>query len=292
MLGCFTMDFSWINFTNPVSLWWIFLVSASIINIMLWSWTRLYLYKDQSIKNFKFTEFKKENLIWFSALYVFGCAYRSFFVKADVQRICVFDTWLSSVFLGRTVATVAELAFVIQWAIVLKYLANVFDDKVVLRISKLIVPLIIIAECFSWFAVITTNYLGNSIEESLWTVTYTLILFAFIQMRKNFKGAFKRAFEFAIFFDLLYIIFMITVDVRMYVTRLMEDLQTGKRHFGIVEGLIDLNTRWVVTHDIEVWKTEIPWMTLYFSFAVLVSILLCYIPLDRWRIEKYIGSKN
>ena len=56
--------------------------------------------------------------------YVFGCAFRSILPRADVQRIVLFDTWLSSVMVGRTVATVAEICFVIQWAIVLRLLAN------------------------------------------------------------------------------------------------------------------------------------------------------------------------
>jgi len=49
------------------------------------------------------------------AAYVFGCAFRSFLPRADVQRICLFDTWLSSVVVGRTVATVAEICFAVQW---------------------------------------------------------------------------------------------------------------------------------------------------------------------------------
>src|SRR5580693_7272457 len=51
------------------------------------------------------------------AAYVFGCAFRSFLPRADVQRICLFDTWLSSVVVGRSVATVAEICFAAQWAI-------------------------------------------------------------------------------------------------------------------------------------------------------------------------------
>ena len=41
-----------------------------------------------------------------------------------------------------------------------------------------IVPLILVEECCSWYAVITTNYLGNAIENSLWAVTFTLIAVA------------------------------------------------------------------------------------------------------------------
>jgi len=39
-----------------------------------------------------------------SAPFVFGCAFRSIFPRADVQRICVIDSWMSAVAIGRTVA--------------------------------------------------------------------------------------------------------------------------------------------------------------------------------------------
>ena len=60
-----------------------------------------------------------EPMLLLCAAYVFGCAFRSFLPRADVQRICLFDTWLSSVVVGRSVATVAEICFAVQWAIVL-----------------------------------------------------------------------------------------------------------------------------------------------------------------------------
>src|SRR5262245_1523527 len=65
-----------------------------------------------------------ELLVFLSAAYVFGCAFRAILPRADVQRICLFDTGVSSVFVGRSVATIAEICFVTQWAIVLRHLAG------------------------------------------------------------------------------------------------------------------------------------------------------------------------
>ena len=65
-----------------------------------------------------------ELMLFLCAAYVFGCAFRSFLPRADVQRICLFDTWLSSVMVGRSVATVAEVCFAAQWAIVLHQLGT------------------------------------------------------------------------------------------------------------------------------------------------------------------------
>ena len=101
------------------------------------------------------------------AAYVFGCAFRSFLPRADVQRICLFDTWLSSVMVGRSVATVAEVCFVAQWAIILHQLGTMTGADTTLNAAWVIVPLIVIAECCSWYAVLTTNYRWNAVENSI-----------------------------------------------------------------------------------------------------------------------------
>lgn len=286
------MNFNWISLNNPVALWWIFLCLASLVNIIAWSWTKLYLYKESSLSKFSLFKLNSNNMIWFSSLYVFGCAYRSVFPKADVQRICLFDTWLSSVFLGRTVATFAEIAFVAQWAIVLKFLAQETNNHTTKIISQLIIPLIVIAEVFSWYAVISTNYFGNMIEESLWAITYALIAISLVLLLKYFTGAFKLALKIASICALIYVGFMAFIDVPMYYNRWSLDSLNQKNYFDLFTGLKDLNSRWIVTYDIGDWREEIPWMSLYFSFAVLVSIILCYVPLTSKNLEKHLKKIN
>ena len=113
-----------------------------------------------------------ELMLLLCAAYVFGCAFRSCLPRADVQRICLFDTWLSSVVVGRSVATVAEICFAAQWAIILHQLGTMTGSETTLNAAWVIVPLILIAECFSWYAVLTTHYLGNAIENSIWAVAF------------------------------------------------------------------------------------------------------------------------
>ncbi len=281
--------FDWLSWENPVSIWWILLSSAGVVNIAIWFWTRSYAFKDVESKNLSKMWNDRQNIIWFSGIYVFVCAFRSFLPRADVQRICLYDTWFSSVMVGRTVATVAELAFVIQWMIVLKFLATETQSRTALVISQIIVPVIFVAELFSWYAVITTHYLGNAVEESLWAVTYSLILVALVQLWPKLKNALKLAAGFSIFGCILYVLFMVTVDVPMYVNRMLADQTANKIYLGFWEGIQDLNTRWVVTYSIQDWKTEIPWQTLYFTIAVLVSVALCYVPLTRERLKKYLA---
>lgn len=235
-------------------------------------------------------EFRKnpKSIIWFSSLYVFVCAFRSFMPRADVQRIVLFDTWFSSVFLGRMIATIAELAFIAQWAIVLMILSETASDKWTRKIALIILPVIAVAEMFSWYAVITTHYLGNVVEESLWGLTYVAIGSAITSLWFKLKGPIRLAAGISIVFCALYVLFMFTVDVPMYYGRMMEDYASQKPYLNVTQGIIDLNTRWVVTHDIQEWKTEIPWKTLYFSFAVWVSLALCYLPLSAEKIKKYL----
>src|SRR5262252_10435211 len=107
--------------SNPVAWWWGFLTLVSAANIAIW----VALYREFSGQPADALSSSSEigMMLLLCAGYVFGCAFRSILPRADVQRICLFDTWLSSVVVGRSVATVAEMAFIIQWAIVLRALA-------------------------------------------------------------------------------------------------------------------------------------------------------------------------
>ncbi|HML12018.1 MAG TPA: hypothetical protein VK456_01855, partial [Xanthobacteraceae bacterium] len=49
----------------------------------------------------------------------------------------------------------------------------------------------------------------------------------------------------------------------------------GSKLLRPLEGLRDVSTRWVVTHDLSEWKDEMTWMALYFSAAVWASLALC-----------------
>jgi hypothetical protein len=209
------------------------------------------------------------------AAYVFGCAFRSFLPRADVQRICLFDSWLSSVFIGRSVATVAELCFAAQWAIILAQFGGTADADTTLNAAWAILPLIIIAECFSWYAVLTTNYLGNAIENSIWAAAFALVWVGLCRLLPEFNGSVRVMLSVGLVGIAIYLAFLITIDVPMYLGRWKAGPADGGKLFGLLEGLHDARTRWVVTHDIAQWKDEIAWMSLYFSLAVWASLALC-----------------
>jgi len=216
-----------------------------------------------------------EPMLFLSAAYVFGCAFRSFLPRADVQRICLFDTWLSSVVVGRSVATVAEVCFAVQWAIVLQQLGTATGADATLTAASVVTPLILIAECFSWYAVLTTNYLGNAIENSIWAVAFFAVAIGLCVLLFDFAGPVRVVLAIAIAGIAGYLVFLVTVDVPMYLGRWRAKRADGARHLTLLDGLRDVSRRWVVTHDLAEWKGEIAWMSLYFSAAVWASLALC-----------------
>ena len=264
---------STLAWSNPLAWWWSLLTVVSGANIAAWLvlYQQLPAWPTVGLGGASGTEL----MLVLCAAYVFGCAFRSFLPRADVQRICLFDTWLSSVVVGRSVATVAEVCFAAQWAIVLHRLGTLTDADTTLMVAWVVIPLIVIAECFSWYAVLSTNYLFNAIENSIWAVAFLAVGIGLCRLLPDFDGPVRAALAVAIVGIVGYLIFLVTVDVPMYLSRWRAKVADGSRHLRLLEGLRDVSTRWVVTHDLAEWKSEIAWMSLYFSAAVWASLALC-----------------
>jgi len=259
--------------SNPVVWWWAVLTLVSGVNIAVWVW--LYRTLQEPRSGGLAGAFGIELMLLLCAAYVFGCAFRSFLPRADVQRICLFDTWLSSVMIGRTVATVAELCFAVQWAMLLHRLGTMTGADSTLNAAWVIVPLIVIAECFSWHAILTRNYCCHAIENSLWGVAFFIVAIGLCRLLPEFNGMVRVVLVLAIVGIAGFLAFLATVDVPMYLARWRTEVANGSRPLSPLEGLRDASFRWVVTHDIAEWMEEIPWMSLYFSAAVWSSLALC-----------------
>jgi hypothetical protein len=258
--------------SNPLAWWWSVLTLVSGLNIAVWFvlYRRLH---EQPAGGIGVSGI--ELMLLLSAAYVFGCAFRSLLPRADVQRICLFDTWLSSVVVGRSVATVAEIGFAAQWAMILYQLGMMTGADTTLSAAWAIVPLILIAECFSWHAVLTTNYLGNAIENSIWAVAFFIVGIGLCRLLPEFDGPVRVVLAVAVSGIVAYLAFLMTVDVPMYLSRWRAGVADGSKPMRPLEGLRDVSTRWIVTHDLAEWKDEIAWMSLYFSAAVWASLALC-----------------
>src|SRR5215831_15308997 len=98
---------------NRTLVWWSFLSAAALVNVVAWSISAWWLAPEPDI------EATRRVVLWLSAVYVAGCAFRSLLPMIDVPRFCLHATPISRIFVGRSIATVAELAFVAQWALLM-----------------------------------------------------------------------------------------------------------------------------------------------------------------------------
>jgi hypothetical protein len=259
--------------SNPVATWWALLTLVSGANIVFWF--LLYRQLHENAPDTIGISSQTGSMLMLCAAYVFGCAFRSVLPRADVQRICLVDSFLSSVLIGRSVATIAELCFAAQWAIILGQLGDVAGADTAVNAASIILPVIVIAEICSWYAVLTKNFLFNAIENSLWAVTFLVIGIGLGRLIPEFEGIVRWLLIAGIIGIAFYLAFLVVVDVPMYLNRWRAGLADGSKYLPPLEGLRDVATRWIVTHDFDHWKDEIAWMSLYFSAAVWASLALC-----------------
>jgi len=257
--------------------WWSLLCAVAALNILLWSLSAMTLNRRRSIMAPEVHAARRLQLA-LSAIYVFGCAYRSALPVFDVPRLCLFNTWLSSVIVGRSVATVAELCFVIQWALMLRESSRATGSTVGKIASMALVPLIAIAETCSWYSVLTTSNIGHVFEESLWGVAVTLLVAGMATAWPRCTPARRPLLALWCAGGLAYVAYMFLVDVPMYWSRWIADEAIGRHYISVAQGVLDVSTRWVTSRRWEDWKSEMLWMSLYFSAAVWVSISLILAP--------------
>jgi hypothetical protein len=251
--------------------WWTALCAVGALNILAWSFSAVELKRRRGLMAGEAFSARRLQLL-LSAVYVFGCAFRSAIPVFDVPRICLVDSWLSSVIVGRSVATMAELCFVAQWALLLRATSRAAGSAIGATVSLLMVPLIAIAELCSWYSVLTTSNIGHVAEESIWALCAALMVLSLATILPRCSPGRRRVLIACCIVAAAYVAFMVLVDIPMYWSRWSADQLSGRQYLSIAQGLRDVSGRWVVSYRWQDWRSEIPWMSLYFSIAVWISI--------------------
>jgi hypothetical protein len=257
--------------------WWLVLCAVATLNIATWSLVAATLKRRQTLMSVDSYAACRVQLL-LSAVYVFGCAFRSVLPVYDVPRLGLFDTWLSSVIVGRSVATIAELSFVAQWALILRETARATGSVVARATSLAIVPLIAIAEGCSWYAVLTTANIGHVAENSLWGLSAALAVASMAAILPRCSANRRPVLIAWCVAGAAYVAYIFLIDVPMYWSRWLADQAGGHRYLSIAQGVLDVSEHRVVSYRWEDWKSEIVWMSLYFSVAVWISISLIQAP--------------
>jgi hypothetical protein len=262
--------------------WWSLLCAVGALNILAWSISAVALNRRRTVIDSEAYAARRLQLL-LSAVYVFGCAYRSALPVFDGPRLCLFNSWLSSVVVGRSVATCAELCFVGQWAVMLRETSRATGSKVGKVASRAVVPLIAVAEACSWYAVLTTSNLGHVAEESIWGLAAALLVTSMVLIWPSCTANRRPMLATWCVAGAAYVAFMFLVDVPMYWSRWIADEARGRHYMSIAQGARDVAVRWVVSYRWVDWKSEMIWMTLYFSVAVWLSIALIHAPVPEAR---------
>jgi hypothetical protein len=251
-------------------IWWSALCVAAVANVVAWTVSAWALGRRKD--HFPAGAYEtRRRLLWLSAAYVLGCAFRSVLPMMDVPRLCLHDTWISRIFVGRSVATVAELAFAAQWALLL-------GEAGATRASRAIVPLIAVAEILSWIAVLTANDFLHAAENSVWALAAVFVV-AFLASRwrlEEDRG--KRVIAAAVGCAGAYVAFMAAYVVPMYLTRWHAGVAASRESLSLAEGLREMLARCVVERDWARWAEDAAWLTPYFTLAVWISIALVHVP--------------
>lgn len=243
--------------------WIVVLAALAAFNVGLWLW--------MASTTSPHTPYTQAQLL-LSAVYVGVCGFRSLFPRVDLERICLWDSWLSGIVLGRTAATIAELCFALQCGLFVQRLADLTGAPLLPVLSMAFVPLAVVAEIACWYAVLSLNHIGHAMEETLWAAIMLILALASgiagltsegVRSWLLLGGAVIYAGGAAL---------TLAFDVSMYVGR-WRAWSTVDR-LPLATGLRDCGRRRTPTRAWEVWREEVAWMTLYFSIGVWTSLAM------------------
>jgi hypothetical protein len=221
--------------------------------------------------------------LWLSAGYVLGCAFRSVVPVYDVPRLSLVESPLASVLVGRSVATIAELCFVAQWALTLREASRITGSAFGRWSSRLVLPMIVVAESCSWYSVLTTSNLGHALEETLWALSAALMVVSLVAAWSRWKPMHRPAVVVFSVLGVAYVSYMLLVDIPLYANRWLATEAADGQYLTVAQGLRDIVYPHAVTYAFDAWRHELLWMALYFSVGVWISIGLVHSPLPESR---------
>ena len=247
--------------------WWLLLSLVSAGNLVLWFVVAREVYGPSD-------GYVAQQLL-LSGIFAAACAFRSVLPRVDLERLCLWNSRLSSIFVGRSVATVAELCFAAQCALFISKLSAQTGSASLQVVGWSLVPLIVLAQLCCWYAVISLNHLGHAIEEILWSVLAFLVALSLALTLGEMPAYSRLLSRFGVLACAGAAFLMLAVDVPMYFARWREGRSSGVRYLSMMEGLSDALQRRRVAHRWSDWRPEVPWMSLYFSVGVWLS--LCFV---------------
>ncbi len=213
-----------------------------------------------------------------SAVYVLVCAYRSVLPRVDLERLVVFDTRLSSIAIGRTAATVAEICFGLQLGLFVHQLGANAGLVWVQDVAWVVPAFVACAQVFCWHSILTLNHATQAVESSLWAcgASWMAGLLAVVALEAG--GATRVIAGVGIAGAAVFVGYVLAVDVPMYVRRYRVGRATGVEYLDLARGARDAWRRRVPSRAWSRWKDDALWLTPYFSAGVWISLAFVFVP--------------
>lgn len=213
-----------------------------------------------------------------SGVYVLVCAYRSVLPRVDLERLVVVDTRLSSIFLGRTAATVAEICFAVQLGLLVHQLATHAGMSWVQRAAWAVPVFMVVAQVFCWHSVLTLNHITQAVESMLWAAGFGWMAALLTVIALDSSGWVNSLATFGVLCSVAFIVYVLGVDAPMYWRRYRHGRARGQAYMRLDQGARDAWQRRVRSGSWAAWRADALWLTPYFSFGVWVSIAMVFVP--------------
>lgn len=251
-------------------LWWRALCVLGILNICLW--LTIWYFNEGTDPYYAIQ-------IALSGVYVFVCAYRSLFPRVDLERLVLVDSSLSSIFLGRCAATIAEICFGLQLGLLVHQLGVHAGLPWVQHSAWVITFCTIVAQAFCWHSILTLNHLTQAVESLLWAAGFSWMaaLLTIIAMDSN--GLIHLLAIAGVVCSVAFVAYCLTVDIPLYLRRFRRGQADGQAYLGIAEGARDAWGRREISYSWDRWKDDALWLTPYFSVGAWISMALVFLPM-------------
>lgn len=213
-----------------------------------------------------------------SGVYVLVCAYRSVLPRVDLERLVVVDTRLSSIFLGRAAATVAEICFALQLGLLVHQLGVHAGMPWVQKAAWAVPVFMVVAQGFCWHSVLTLNHITQAVESMLWAAGFSWMAALLAIVALGSSGWVNSLAIFGFLCSLAFVAYVLSVDAPMYWRRYRHGRAHGQAYMRLDQGARDAWHRRVRSGNWAAWKADALWLTPYFSFGVWVSIAMVCVP--------------
>jgi hypothetical protein len=214
-----------------------------------------------------------------SGVYVFVCAYRSVLPRVDLERLVVVDSRLSSIFLGRSAATLAEICFGLQLGLLVHQLGVYAGLPWVQNAAWVITACTIVAQVFCWHSILTLNHVTQAVESLLWAAGFSWMAALLAIVALDTSGPVHYLALAGVLGSAVFVLYVLAIDIPMYLRRFRQGKGVGQRYLSLPEGARDAWYRREVNLRWETWREDALWLTPYFSVGVWLSMALVFLPL-------------